>query len=322
VSTVTAVIPTRNRAGLLAQSLRSVRAQEGVELEIVVVDDASSDGTRDFLAEVDDPRLRVVRHESAKGIGGARNAGLEAAGGEWIAFLDDDDLWAPAKLRAQLSALADAPACRWACVGAVYVDADLRVIGGLRLQDGGRILERMLASDVINGSGSSALFSTDLLRDLGGFREDLDAAEDWECFIRVAESSELTAVDRPLMAYRAHAASYSHDVARQQRAEDRVRELHAGLASRLEVPRRPSASSVHFARQEMRAGLRVNPARRYFAAARNGKPRYYANAAAALLSPRASVAIGIRRWRRSLDESWLAEAETWLSGLRGEVSAP
>src|SRR2546421_12955356 len=99
----TVIIPTRDRWPLLAVTLCGALAQEGVTLEVIVVDDGSVDQTPRRLAEVIDERVRVIRHPSSRGVAAARNSAIAAARGEWLAFLDDDDLWAPHKLRIQLA---------------------------------------------------------------------------------------------------------------------------------------------------------------------------------------------------------------------------
>ena len=104
---VTVVIPTHNRRQLVAQAVRSVLHQEGVSLELVVVDDGSTDGTGPWLDRIaaTDSRIKVVHHEQPRFISRARNAGIARASGRWVAFCDDDDLWAPDKLSSQLAAL-------------------------------------------------------------------------------------------------------------------------------------------------------------------------------------------------------------------------
>src|SRR5688500_342442 len=95
---VTVVIPTRDRWNLLERrALRSVLAQEDVRLEVVVVDDGSSEPAPPSIER--DERVRVVRHETSRGVPAARNTGIGEATAAWTAFLDDDDLWAPRKLR-------------------------------------------------------------------------------------------------------------------------------------------------------------------------------------------------------------------------------
>src|SRR5918993_498800 len=117
---VSVVVPTRNRSRLLASTLRSVLVQRGVELEVIVVDEGSTDNTPEMLAALDDPRVRVLRHDVPRGLSAARNRGADEARGEWVAFVDDDDLWAPEKLVSQLDA-ARAMARDWAYTGSVTI---------------------------------------------------------------------------------------------------------------------------------------------------------------------------------------------------------
>ena len=121
--TVSVVIPTRNRADVLkAHALPSALAQRDVDVEVVVVDDGSDDDDdRRALEGLTDSRVRVVRHATREGQSRARNTGIEAALGEWIAFLDDDDLWSPDKLREQLDAAA-ADHAEFVYTGGVMVD--------------------------------------------------------------------------------------------------------------------------------------------------------------------------------------------------------
>ena len=93
---VSVVVPTHSRWDLLSTAaLPAAFGQEAVDIEVVIVDDGSTDSTVERLAEMSDPRVRVIRHERARGVAQARNAGIAAARGTWIALLDDDDLWAP-----------------------------------------------------------------------------------------------------------------------------------------------------------------------------------------------------------------------------------
>ena len=103
---VSVVIGTRNRSGLLLRTLRTVLWQTHGRLEVLVVDDGSDDDTAEVVASHPDPRVVLVRRTSSGGVARARNDGLAQARGAYVAFTDDDDLWAPGKLEAQLAALA------------------------------------------------------------------------------------------------------------------------------------------------------------------------------------------------------------------------
>lgn len=101
---VSVILPTYNRGATLSRAIRSVLAQTFADLELIVVDDASTDATPSIVAEHTDPRLRYVRLEGRQGAARARNAGIEAARADWLAFQDSDDEWACGKLAAQLDA--------------------------------------------------------------------------------------------------------------------------------------------------------------------------------------------------------------------------
>ena len=109
VNDVTVVIPSHNRRELLHRTLRSVLAQEDVALTVLVVDDGSADDTEASVEALHDPRVTVLRHPVPAASSAARNTGIARATTTWLAFVDDDDLWAPGKLRAQLDALAGDP---------------------------------------------------------------------------------------------------------------------------------------------------------------------------------------------------------------------
>jgi len=103
---ITVIVPTHNRPHLLEITLRSIVAQRGVDLAVTVVDDGSKDPqtVRAVIDALPNSRVRLVRHETPRGVSAARNTGIANSSSEWIGFCDDDDVWAPEKLRAQLAA--------------------------------------------------------------------------------------------------------------------------------------------------------------------------------------------------------------------------
>jgi len=106
---VSVIIPTYNRATLLPRAIQSIQNQGVREIEIIVIDDGSTDETQSLLQKMDEPRLRCIHFSENKGIGAARFAGIEAAQGDLIAFLDSDDEWTEGKLILQLQAFQQFP---------------------------------------------------------------------------------------------------------------------------------------------------------------------------------------------------------------------
>ena len=200
---VSVVIPTRDRWALLSShALRSALGQEDVDLEVIVVDDGSRDGTSGHIARLDDDRIRLVRHDTPRGPAAARNAGIAAAGGDWIAFLDDDDLWSPRKLRTQLDAARDAD---WCYCAAVVVDDRLELVDALPLADAGSLVSALRRGNVVGAGSSSVIVRTEVLRRTGGFDESLYYVEDWELWFRLAHAGRAVACDEVLVATLDHA---------------------------------------------------------------------------------------------------------------------
>ena len=102
---VSVIVPTYNRAAIVTRALRSILDQTYQNTEILVVDDASSDNTQEVIAGLRDPRIRYLRHDRNRGGSVARNTGIKAARGEYLAFLDSDDEWLADKLRVQVAAM-------------------------------------------------------------------------------------------------------------------------------------------------------------------------------------------------------------------------
>jgi glycosyltransferase involved in cell wall biosynthesis len=197
------VIPTRSRWALLrTHALPSALAQEDVDLEVIVVDDGSSDETREELSKIVDSRLRVIRHETNRGVAAARNAGIRAARGEWLAFLDDDDLWSPRKVRTHIDAI-DGGAWGYAC--AIVVDSASRPLYALPLPDPADIADSLLWGNIVPGGPSNVVARTSLVRQVGGFDETLKQhTEDWDLWLRLARSTRPAVCPEVLVATLQH----------------------------------------------------------------------------------------------------------------------
>jgi glycosyltransferase involved in cell wall biosynthesis len=306
---VTVVIPTHNRRARLAVTLRTALEQVDVDHEVVVVDEASSDGTPLFLAGIDDRRLRVIRHEPAQGLPAARNAGIAAARGRWIAFLDDDDLWAPDKLASQLQALAGVPGSRWSAVGSVNVDDAFRIVHGTRPPPSGELRGRFQAQNVIPGGGSGVMADAELLRELGGFDTRFTFLEDLDLWIRLADRSPIATVDRPLVAYVVHGANLSIT------GDGYAEEL---LAIEADHGTGPRVSTAVLQASHARAHGRRGAAARLLLRAAVVE-RDPANAIKALVVAAGPLAERTaRRLRSVVPSEWTAEARGWL----GKIEPP
>lgn len=261
---VTVVIPTHNRASMLGLTLHSVLRQEAVDLEVIVIDDGSNDATGQTVAVVGDGRVRLVRHELPRGVSAARNHGIALARGKWVAFLDDDDLWAPDKLAAQLGA-ARQQGRRWAYVGEVNVTLDLRILGGAPPPFPEEVVAGSPRANLVPGGCSGVMVHTSML--VGKpFDGTYYHFADWDLWIRLAQRGTPACVRRPLVAYRIHAANASLDTPGMIAELDMIEERYGGPVDRARFYR-------HVGRVSQRAGRR-RQALRYYAQAAARDPRY------------------------------------------------
>ncbi len=198
------VIPSRNRWPLLRRAIASALGQTRVELEVIVVDDDSTDGSRERAAALDDPRVRVL-HQSHRGVAAARNHGLAQARAPWIALLDDDDLWAAGKSRRQLDLLAERDA-EIAYSSAVVTDASLAFKRVLPAPDDGDLIVSLLGSNTI-GTPSSVIARRTALLEIEGFDERFSVLADWDAWLRLCPGRRAVACREPLAAYVEHDAN-------------------------------------------------------------------------------------------------------------------
>jgi glycosyltransferase involved in cell wall biosynthesis len=312
-SVVDVVIPTRNRRDLVMGAIDDALSQRGVEVRCYVVDDASEDGTADAVEGLGDTRITVIRHGERGGVGRMRNSGIRRGSGPWIAFLDDDDRWAPDKLEAQLAAIEAEPGARWAVSGSVNFDEN-GVRGGQGLPGGGgAVLDRLLLDCVVPAGGSNVVVSRDLIESVGGFDERLGAAEDWDLWLRLAERSPIAYVDRPLVGYRRWTRNTSRDPELMGTYRRFVLGRYADLRNGAEYSRADLQWERWRAAVTLRNGRRLRAARLYAQiAVADRAPGQVAYAAGALLAPKAVERrlgqVGIAR----MPFGWAEQVESWL----------
>ena len=186
---ISVIIPTYKRAALVPRAIESVRRQTHKNLEILVVDDGSPDNTASVVQSIPDSRIQYLRHERNKGLPAARNTGIRAAKGAYIAFIDDDDEWFEDKLEIQVKKIAE---CDFVlCMG---------IAGGRPLRVHRR--PNITLDDLRKGSfnPSSLLAKAGVLRDVM-FDENLRQGEDWDVFIRIGQRYRIGWIPEPLLLY-------------------------------------------------------------------------------------------------------------------------
>jgi hypothetical protein len=206
---VSVVIPARDAERWLADALESVLTQTFAELEVIVVDDASTDATPDVLARCVDPRLRTYRLETHAGVAEALNRALKAARGRYVARMDADDVSLPDRLAVQVAFLEDH-------VSVGIVGGNMRPIDGSGAVVGdatdvptspGHIGWMLHARNCVNHP--TVVARRDVLLRLGGYRAAAVPAEDYDLFVRAARITELASVSDVVLLYRVHPESTS-----------------------------------------------------------------------------------------------------------------
>ena len=198
---VSVIIPAFNRNHTLRRALTSVIDQSFRDLEIIVVDDGSAQPVEQVVASFNDARIRVLVHETNRGANVARNTGIRAARGEYVAFLDSDDEWDKSKLELQVKALERAPFS----VGAHYTGYTAFLEDGtVHFQRfpvySGNLLSLLLRRNEI-GTLSSLMVRRSVLEVVGWFDENLPSVQDWDLYIRIAKEYEFATIGEPLLRY-------------------------------------------------------------------------------------------------------------------------
>jgi glycosyltransferase involved in cell wall biosynthesis len=212
---VSIILPSFDRLRFLRPAVASVLAQSFTDWELLIADDGSGEDTRRYLRTLEnDARIKLIwlTHSGAPAI--VRNAALRKACGEYVAFMDSDDLWAPTKLERQLKQLRERPGCRWSYTAFSQIDErgsplpERRVDAGCRT----RVSFSSAWPSARSPSGPRAcLRPAGSSCRSGGFDETLRSAEDLDLWLRLALDSEVAIVDEPLLQVRRHDENHSRD---------------------------------------------------------------------------------------------------------------
>lgn len=211
---VSVIIPTHNRLPYLPEAVESVFAQCYANWELIIVDDGSTDGTVDYLHALAgrDNRVSVILHPHCANPARVRNAGVAGAHGDYIAFLDSDDLWLPDKLTVQVGRLHQDPQCRWSYTADMLIGThgeEIAFASGVPLtQPSGWILDALIRA-VASVSLPSVLVERGLFLDSGSYDETFRYCEDVELWCRLAVRSPVLFVPKILVKVRRHGTNFS-----------------------------------------------------------------------------------------------------------------
>ncbi|MFC1575198.1 glycosyltransferase [Gemmatimonadota bacterium] len=224
---VSIVIPAYNAAAFLRETLDSVFQQTYDSIEVVLVDDGSTDSTAEVVREYGSGAVRYLSQEN-QGVSVARNRGLKEVRGEYVCFLDADDWLFPENIRLKVDLLERNPDLALASSWVSVTDPELKPTGLVLKGGEGRILGDLL--DYIPPAipcPSNALIRTEIVREVGGFDERLSTAADFDLWLRLAARHEIGRVDEVLVKYRRHGSAMFNDIEAQVRDMEWILEKHS-----------------------------------------------------------------------------------------------
>lgn len=232
---VSVILPTFNRLPYLRQAVESVFAQTLPDWELIVADDGSQSATLAYLDELATRRnLTVLRLTHTGNPGAVRNAALRVARGEFVAFLDSDDLWLPRKLEIQLGALRADRSRRWSYTAVRRIGPDGSVMAGdtarTWLPHHGSIFEQLLTLEA-GVATPSVMVERALIEEAGGFDELQRYFEEYDLWLRLIQQSEVAVVPEALTCVRSHAEHYTEDRVAVYEARSRLLDKVSGLCN-------------------------------------------------------------------------------------------
>ncbi|MGB3636849.1 MAG: glycosyltransferase [Rivularia sp. (in: cyanobacteria)] len=214
---ISVIIPVYNGEKTIGETIHSVLNQTYRNIELIVINDGSLDLTLNITSGIKDARLKVFYYKNA-GVCMSRNRGIERASGQFISFLDADDIWTPDKLEAQLKALQANPQASVAYSWVDYIDEYGEFFrDGNHITINGNAYEKMLIQNVLE-NGSNPLIRRQALINVGTFNHSLTLAEDWDMWLRLAKRYDFVTVPHPHVLYRTSSRSVSTNVLKMEKA--------------------------------------------------------------------------------------------------------
>ncbi|OIP68988.1 MAG: glycosyl transferase family A, partial [Oscillatoriales cyanobacterium CG2_30_40_61] len=212
---ISVVIPVYNGEKTIQKTIESVLKQTWQDFELIVINDGSQDATLEILSSIQDPRLQILSYDNA-GLASSRNRGIDQAQGEFISFLDADDLWTSDKLEAQFQALQEHPEAAVAYSWTDYIDQLSQFLhSGRHITINGNVYQHLLVNNFLE-NGSNPLIRKQALNQVGKFDTSLKAGEDWDMWLRLAVHYQFVAVPLPQILYRVSADSMSSQIKNQE----------------------------------------------------------------------------------------------------------
>jgi glycosyltransferase involved in cell wall biosynthesis len=211
--TVSVIIPTYNRANFIDKAIKSVLNQNYQDFEIIVVDDGSTDNTEETVKSFNNFKIRYICHTNNQGVSAARNNGIRASRGKYIALLDSDDEWLPEKLDKQIKVFkSEFPEVGVVYSNVLYIDEsgkNMNKLGNPKKIEG-HIYEDLLGGNYV-GTSSTLLIKKECFNRVGSFDDLLDAENDWDMWIRIAKYYRFVLIKVPLVKYRFHSNRISNN---------------------------------------------------------------------------------------------------------------
>lgn len=197
--------------GYLAETIQSVLSQTFSNLELIIIDDGSTDGTYEFIKEQFDDNRIVCTHIQNCGVSQARNIGIMQSKGDFVCILDDDDVWTPKKLEIQLARFQSDDELGMIYCAIERIDSDGNYISMQYHESSNDFYQKMLSANLVDAT-SGVIIKKDVLNQVGLFANIVQGYEDYELWVRIAKDFKIGSIKEPLVKYRVHPQNISQNM--------------------------------------------------------------------------------------------------------------